>query len=56
MEPTIQITKNHGGPLHYLGNRFLSLPDVSGHMRPDSNWFKEHFCLKNEIRSNRALT
>lgn len=41
----IQLTKNHGGPLHYLGNRFLSLPDVSGHMRPDNTWLNEHFSI-----------
>lgn len=42
----VQFNTNHGGPLHYLGNSFLSLPDTSGHMRPDSNWFKEHFSIK----------
>ncbi|MDP1603844.1 MAG: DNA adenine methylase [Legionella sp.] len=42
---TIQFNKNHGGPLHYLGNRFLSLPDNSGHMSRDNSWLKEHFSL-----------
>jgi hypothetical protein len=41
----IQLNKNHGGPLHYLGNRFLSLPDVSGHMCPDNTWLNEHFSI-----------
>jgi len=41
----VQFNKNHGGPLHYLGNRFLSLPDISGHMYPDSEWLKEHFSI-----------
>ncbi len=41
----IKLTKNHGGPLHYLGNRFLSLPDVSGHMHPDNSWLNEHFSI-----------
>lgn len=41
----VQLTKNYGGPLHYLGNRFLSLPDVSGHMRPDNTWLNEHFSI-----------
>ncbi len=39
----IQLNKNHGGPLH--GNRFLSLPDVSGHMCPDNTWLNEHFSI-----------
>lgn len=30
--------KNLGGPLHYLGNVFLSQPDSSGHMRLDAEW------------------
>lgn len=42
---SIQFSKNYGGPLHYLGNRFLSLPDTSGHMHPDNNWLKEHFSI-----------
>lgn len=41
----IQLTKNHGGSLHYLGNRFLSLPDISGHMCPDNTWLNEHFSI-----------
>ncbi len=39
------LSKNHGGPLHYLGNRFLSLPDISGHMHPDNTWLNEHFSI-----------
>ncbi|KTC65014.1 Site-specific DNA methylase (plasmid) [Legionella adelaidensis] len=42
---SVQFNKNYGGPLHYLGNRFLSLPDTSGHMHPDSSWLKEHFSI-----------
>lgn len=39
------LPKNHGGPIHYLGNRFLSLPDLSGHMRPDNRWLNEIFSI-----------
>jgi site-specific DNA-adenine methylase len=38
-------TFHYGGPLHYLGNRFLSLPDTSGHMRPDNSWLNEQFSV-----------
>lgn len=41
----VQFSKNYGGPLHYLGNRFLSLPDTSGHMHLDHDWLKEHFSI-----------
>ncbi|WED42375.1 DNA adenine methylase [Legionella cardiaca] len=41
----IELSKNFGGPLHYLGNRYLSLPDVSGHMAPDDGWLNEHFSI-----------
>lgn len=41
----IKFNKNHGGPLHYLGNRFLSLPDTSGHMYADNSWLDEHFSI-----------
>lgn len=41
----IPLNKNHGGPLHYLGNRFLSLPNTSGHMHPDNSWLNEHFSI-----------
>lgn len=36
---------NNGGPLHYLGNRNLSLPDSSGRMKVDLSWFNEHFLI-----------
>lgn len=39
------FSKNYGRPLHYLGNRFLSLPNASGHMVPDNTWLKELFSL-----------
>ncbi|HDO7949063.1 TPA: DNA adenine methylase [Legionella pneumophila] len=42
---TIQLTQNHGGPLHYLGNRYLTLPDLKGHMSPDTSWLNEHFAV-----------
>jgi site-specific DNA-adenine methylase len=45
MKNTIQFPENHGGPLHYLGNRFLMLPDVSGHMHPDNSWLNELFTI-----------
>ncbi|HFL2411813.1 DNA adenine methylase [Legionella pneumophila] len=41
----IQLTQNHGGPLHYLGNRYLTLPDLTGHMSPDNSWLNEHFSV-----------
>lgn len=41
----IKLSKNHGGPLHYLGNRYLSLPDISGRMFPDNSWLNEHFSV-----------
>ncbi|HAT9060358.1 TPA: DNA adenine methylase [Legionella pneumophila subsp. pneumophila] len=41
----IQLTQNHGGPLHYLGNRYLTLPDLTGHMSPDRSWLHEHFAV-----------
>lgn len=40
---SIQLNQNHGGPLHYLGNRYLTLPDLTGHMSPDTSWLNEHF-------------
>lgn len=43
MKTTAKLAKNHGGPLHYLGNRYLSLPDRTGHMFPDTTWLDEHF-------------
>ncbi|HAT1863887.1 TPA: DNA adenine methylase [Legionella pneumophila] len=46
MNPSaIQLTQNHGGPLHYLGNRYLTLPDLTGHMSPDTSWLNEHFSV-----------
>lgn len=36
---------NYGGPFHYFGNLFLSSPDISGHMHPDSSWLKELFSI-----------
>ncbi|CZG40192.1 Modification methylase DpnIIA [Legionella pneumophila] len=42
---SIKLSKNHGGPLYYLGNRYLSLPDTSGHMAPNNSWLNEHFSL-----------
>ena len=42
---SIQLNKNHGGPLHYLGNRFLSLPITLGHMHPYNSWLNEHFSI-----------
>ncbi|VEG92542.1 Modification methylase DpnIIA [Legionella spiritensis] len=41
----IKLNENHGGPLRYLGNRYLSLPEVSGHMRVDNSWLNEHFSV-----------
>ncbi|KTD55559.1 Modification methylase DpnIIA [Legionella santicrucis] len=41
----VQLTQNHGGPLHYLGNRYLTLPDLTGHMSPDTSWLNEHFSI-----------
>lgn len=41
----VRFSNNYGGPLHYLGNRFLSLPDTSGHMHLDSSWLKENFSI-----------
>lgn len=35
----------HNHPLHYLGNRFLTLPDKSGRMYPDDTWLNELFTL-----------
>ena len=32
-------------PLHYLGNRFLTLPDKSGRMYPDSSWLNALFAI-----------
>ena len=37
----VKLAETHGGPLHYLGNRFLTLPDKSGHMRADNSWLNE---------------
>ena len=42
---TIHLAQNHGGVLHYLGNRYLTLPDLTGHMRPDNSWLNEHFSV-----------
>lgn len=42
---TIKFAETHGGPLHYLGNRFLTLPNKSGHMRADNNWLNELFSI-----------
>ncbi len=42
---SIQLTQNHGGPLHYLGNRYLTLPDLTGHMSPDTSWLNEHLSV-----------
>lgn len=39
------LKNNYGGALHYLGNRYLSVPDISGHMRPDMTWLNEHFSI-----------
>ncbi len=41
----IRLNKNYGGPLHYLGNRFLSLPNTLGHMHPDNSWLIELFSI-----------
>ncbi|HFL2714595.1 TPA: DNA adenine methylase [Legionella pneumophila] len=41
----IHLTPNYGGPLHYLGNRFLTLPDLTGHMHTDTDWLNEHFSV-----------
>lgn len=41
----LKLARNHGGPLHYLGNRFLTLPDLSGHMQPDNSWLEELFLV-----------
>lgn len=39
------LNPNHGGPLHYLGNRFLSLPDISGNMHVDFSWLQDMFTI-----------
>lgn len=44
MMTTIHFAKNHGGPLHYFGNLFLSC-DALGHMHSDCNWLKELFSI-----------
>ena len=41
----VQLMENHGGPLHYLGNRYLTLPDITGRMLPDNAWLNEHFSI-----------
>lgn len=41
----VRLPQNHGGPLHYLGNRYLTLPDLTGHMSPDTSWLNEHFSV-----------
>lgn len=41
----ISMEQHFGGPLHYLGNRNLKLPDLSGRMVPDNTWLKEHFSI-----------
>lgn len=41
----LRLTQNHGGPIHYLGNRYLSLPHLSGHMRVDQRWLIEFFTI-----------
>jgi len=42
---SIQLTQNYGGPLHYLGNRYLTLPDLTGHMSPNTSWLNEHLSV-----------
>lgn len=37
--------KDKGGPLHYLGNRNLSLPDVAGRMTYDPTWLNQLFSI-----------
>jgi len=39
----VNFAKNHGGPIHYLGNRYLSLPNLSGQMTPDLTWLTDLF-------------
>ncbi len=41
----VTFKKNNGGPFHYLGNRFLSLPNSSGRMTPDMHWLNELFSV-----------
>ena len=41
----IHFAQNFGGPIHYLGNRFLTLPNAFGHMVPDQSWLIEHFSI-----------
>lgn len=39
-----RVTENkYGGPIHYFGSRFLSLPDSTGHMVPNQDWLKVNF-------------
>ncbi len=41
----VKLAETHGGPLHYLGNRFLTLPNKSGHMHADNSWLNELFSI-----------
>lgn len=41
----IKFTSNSGGPLYYLGNRYLNLPDLSGHMMVDHRWLLDIFSV-----------
>lgn len=34
---------SHSGPLHYFGNRRLSLPHTNGRMSVDSSWLRDSF-------------
>lgn len=45
MTNNIKLALNNGGPLHYLGNRYLCLPDLSGHMAVDHSWLLEFFSI-----------
>jgi len=40
---SIMLNNLYGGPVHYLGNRSLSLPDNSGYMKIDRSWLIEQF-------------
>lgn len=40
-----ELLPHHGGPLHYLGNRYLTLPNSSGHMKTSTEWLSDIFSI-----------
>lgn len=45
MDSKNRLDLHNGGPLHYFGNRALTIPDLSGHMIVDSSLFSEVFTV-----------